>query len=111
MVACLDWFSRNFDEGMRIQTELAKQNIAIVAIREGIGTTDDRVAANLFRRMMFAQGAYQVKPASERMKACSSRLGPKGERQGAGPRSRPSRCMSVGGCTLGPPRSGVWTAS
>ena len=30
-------------------------------------------------------------------------LGLKGERQGAGPRSRPSRCMSVGGCTLGPP--------
>ena len=59
---------------MRIQTELAKQNIAIVAIREGIDTTDDRVAANLFRRMRLAQGACEVKPASERMKACSSRL-------------------------------------
>ena len=60
VVAWLDHFSRNFDEGMKIQAELTKQNIGIVAIKEGINTADDSAAAKLFRRMMLAQGAYQV---------------------------------------------------
>ena len=69
VVAWLDRFSRNFDEGVRIQAELTKQNIGIVAIREGINTADDSAAAKLFRRMMLAQGAYQVESTSERIKA------------------------------------------
>ena len=59
-VAWLDRFSRNFDEGVKIQAELTKKNIGIVAIRENINTADDSAAAKLFRRMMLARGAYQV---------------------------------------------------
>ena len=59
-VACLDRFSRNFDQGVKIQAELTKKNIGIVAIRENINTADDSAAAKLFRRMMLARGAYQV---------------------------------------------------
>ena len=33
VVAWLDRFSRNFDEGVRIQADLTSQNIGIVAIR------------------------------------------------------------------------------
>ena len=69
VVAWLDRFSRNFDEDVRIQTELTKQNVGIVAIRENINTADDSAAAKLFRRMMLAQGAYQVESISERVKA------------------------------------------
>ena len=60
VVAWLDRFSRNFDEGVQIQPELTKKNIGIVAIRENINTVDDSAAAKLFRRMMLARGAYQV---------------------------------------------------
>ena len=59
-VAWLDRFSRNFDQGVKIQAELTKKNIGIVAIRENINTADDSAAAKLFRRMMLARGAYQV---------------------------------------------------
>ena len=54
VVAFLDRFSRNFEEG--------------VAIREQIDTRDGSVAANFFRRAMLAQGAYQVESASERVR-------------------------------------------
>ena len=69
VVAWLDRFSRNFDEGVGIRAELTKQNIGIVAIRENINTADDSAATKLFRRMMLAQGAYQVESTSERIKA------------------------------------------
>ena len=68
VVAWLDRFSRNFDEGVRGQAELTKQNIGIMAIRENINTADDSAAAKLFRRMMLAQGAYQMESTSERIK-------------------------------------------
>ena len=55
VVVWLDHFSRNFDEGVRIQADLTNRNIGIVAIKEGI----DSAAAKLFRRMMMANGAYQ----------------------------------------------------
>ena len=41
VVVWLDRFSRNFDEGVRIQADLTSRNIGIVAIKEGIDTTDD----------------------------------------------------------------------
>ena len=53
-VAWLVRFRRNFDEDVTIQAELTKQNIGIVAIRDGINTADDSAAAKLFRRMMLA---------------------------------------------------------
>ena len=34
VVAWLDQFSRNFDEGVRIQADITKQDIGIVAVRE-----------------------------------------------------------------------------
>ena len=55
LVAWLDRVSRNFDEGVKVQAELTKQGIGIVAIREGINTADDSVAAKFFRRMMLAR--------------------------------------------------------
>ena len=69
VVACLDRFSRNFDEGVRIQATLTKQQIGIVSIREDINTADDSAAAKLFQRMMLAEGAYQVEPTGERIRA------------------------------------------
>ena len=68
VVAFLDSFSRNFEEGVRIQAELTGRNIGIVAIRENIDTSDGSAAAKFFRRSMLAQGAYQVDSASERIK-------------------------------------------
>ena len=65
VVVWLDHFSRNFDEGVRIQADLTKRNIGIVAIREGIDTTDDSAAAKYFRRMMMANDATgPIPPAS-----------------------------------------------
>ncbi len=82
VVAWLDRFSRNFDEGVRIQADLTKQNVGIVAIRENINTADDSAAAKLFRRMMLAQGAYQVESTSERIKAGLDRARAEGRRPG-----------------------------
>ncbi len=53
---------------MRIQAELTRRDIGIVAVRENIDTTDEGPAAKFFRRSMLAQGAYQVDFASERIK-------------------------------------------
>ena len=58
VVAFLDRFSRNFEEGVRIQAELTGRDIGIVAVRENINTSDDSAAAKYFRRSMLAQGAY-----------------------------------------------------
>ena len=49
VVVWLDRFSRNFEEGVRIQADLTSRNIGIVAIKEGIDTTDDSAAAKYFR--------------------------------------------------------------
>ena len=64
----LDRFSRNFEEGVRIQAELTGRDISIVAVRENIDTSDGSAAARFFRRSMLVQGAYQVDSASERIK-------------------------------------------
>ena len=58
VVAFLDRFSRNFEEGVRIQAELTERDIGIVALRENIDTSDGSAAAKFFRRSMLAQGAY-----------------------------------------------------
>ena len=76
-VAFLDRFSRNFEEGVRIQAELTGHDIGIVAVRENINTSDGSAAAKFFRRSMLAQGAYQVDSASERIKLGLARAGGK----------------------------------
>ena len=91
VVAWLDRFSRNFDEGVRIQAELTKQNVGIVAIRENINTADDSAAAKLFRRMMLAQGAYQVESTSERIKAGLERAKAEGRKTGRPPALTPEQ--------------------
>ena len=68
VVGFLDRFSRNFEEGVRIQAEPTFRDIGIVAIRENIDTSDGSAAAKFFRRSMLAQGAYQVDSARERIK-------------------------------------------
>ena len=68
VVAFLDRFSRNFEEGVRIQAELTGRGIGIVAVREHIDTSDGSAAAKFFRRSILAQGAYQADSASERIK-------------------------------------------
>ena len=67
-VAFLDRFSRNFEEGVRIQADLTRQDIGIVAIRENIDTREGSAAAKFFRRSLLTQGAYQVDSASDRIK-------------------------------------------
>ena len=69
VVAWLDRFSRNFEEGVKIQAGLTKQRIGIISVTEDINTADDSAAAKYFRRMMMANGAYQVDATSERVKA------------------------------------------
>ena len=91
VVAWLDRFSRNFDEGVRVQAELTKQNVGIVAIRENINTADDSAAAKLFRRMMLAQGAYQVESTSERIKAGLERAKAEGRKTGRPPALTPEQ--------------------
>ena len=84
VVAFLDRFSRNFEEGVRIQAELTGLDIGIVAVRENIDTSDGSAAAKFFRRSMLAQGGYQVDSASERIK-----LGLDGARAGGKQVGRP----------------------
>ncbi len=91
VVAWLNRFSRNFDEGVRIQAELTKQNIGIVAIRERIDTANDSAAAKLFRRMMLAQGAYLVESTSERIKAGLERAKAEGKKPGRPPALTPGQ--------------------
>ena len=83
VVAFLDRFSRNFDEGVRIQAELTGRDIGIVAVRENIDTSDGSAAAKFFRRSMLAQGAYQVDSASERIKLGLARARGTGRKLGA----------------------------
>ena len=84
-VAFLDRFSRNFEEGVRIQADLTRQDIGIVAIRENIDTREGSAAAKFFRRSMLAQGAYQVDSASERIKLGLERARAEGKKVGRPP--------------------------
>ena len=61
VVAWLDRFSRNCDEAVRNQADLTKQNIGVVAIREGMHTAGESAAAKLVRRMMLAQESTKPK--------------------------------------------------
>ena len=91
VVVWLDRFSRNFDEGVRIQADLTNRNIGIVAIREGIDTTGDSAAAKYFRRMMMANGAYQTDSTSERIKARQDRAKAEGRPPGRHPALTPDQ--------------------
>ena len=82
VVCWLDRFSRNFGEGVAIQHDLTKRDIGIIATEENINTADDSAAAKLFRRMMLAQGAYQVDSTSERIRAGIARARAEGKRPG-----------------------------
>ena len=83
VVGFLDRFSRNFEEGVRIQAELTDRDISIIALRENIDTSDGSAAAKFSRSSMLAQGAYQVDSASERIKLGLDRAG--GQRVGRPP--------------------------
>ena len=106
VVAWLDRFSRNFDEGVRIQAELTKQQIGIVSIREDISTADDSAAAKTFQRMILAQGTYQVESTGERIRVALT--GPERREESPGGRTHTlrSRCRDVGACTWKRRRSG-----
>ena len=86
VVAFLDRLNRSFEEGVRIQVELTERDIGIVASREGIDTSDSSAAAKLFRRMMLAQGAYQVESTSERIRLGQQRARDSGKHIGRKPR-------------------------
>ena len=85
MVVFLDRLSRNFEDGVRIQAELTRRNIGIVAIRDSIDTREGSAAAKFFRRSMLAQGAYQVDSASERIRLGLDRARATGKRVGRPP--------------------------
>lgn len=68
-----------FRQGVRIQTDLTKRNIAI---KEDIDTADDSAVAKLFCRMMMANGVYQADSTSERIKPARTVPRPKGGRLG-----------------------------
>ena len=70
---------------MKIQADLTKRNIGIVAIKEGIDTADDSAAAKFFRRMMMGSGAYQADSTSERIKAGQDRAKAEGRLLGRPP--------------------------
>ena len=91
VVVWLDRFSRNFDEGVRIQADLTNRNIGIVAIREGMDTTDDSAAAKCFRRMMMTNDAYQADSTSERIKAGQDRAKAEGRPPGRHPALTPDQ--------------------
>jgi hypothetical protein len=53
---------------VRIQPDLAKQQIGIIAIKEDSNTAADSTAAKYFRRIGPGKGAHQVDATSERVK-------------------------------------------
>ena len=85
VVAFLDRLSRNFEDGVGIQAELTRQDIAIVILQENIDTREGSAAAKCFRRSMLAQGAYQVDSASERIKLGLERARAEGMQVGRPP--------------------------
>ena len=98
VVAFLDRFSRNFEEGVAIQADLTRRDIAIVAIREHIDTREGSAAANFFRRAMLTQGAYQVELASERIRMGLDRARASGKCIGRPPALSPDQvkqCRSM----------------
>ena len=105
VVAFLDRFSRNFEEGVAIQADLIKRDIGIVAIREQIDTREGSAAAKFFRRTMLAQGAYQVDSTSERIRMGLDRARATGKRIGRPPALTPEqveecRRMAEGGASV-----------
>ena len=90
-VAFLDRFSRNFEEGVRIQADLIDRDIGIVAIRENIDTRDSSAAGKYFRRAMLALGAYQVDATSERIRDGQARARGEGRRIGRPPALTPEQ--------------------
>ena len=90
-VAFLDRFSRNFEEGVRIQSDLIDRDIGIVAIRENIDTRDSSAAGKYFRRAMLALGAYQVDATSERIRDGQARARGEGRRIGRPPALSPEQ--------------------
>ena len=97
VVVWLDRFSRDFDEGLRIQAELTERGIGIVAITENINTADDSAAAKYFRRMMMDNGAY---PGREHQRADPRRLGTRPPRE---PPARPPASPHRRADRRGPP--------
>ena len=91
VVPWLDRFSRNFDEGVRIQADLTRQQVGIISIKEDINTADDSAAAKFFRRMMMANGAYQVESTSERIRAGLERARAEGGKPGRSPALTPEQ--------------------
>ena len=91
VVAFLDRFSRNFEEGVRIQADLTERDIAIVAIREHIDTRDSSASGKYFRRAMLALGAYQVDATSERIRDGQARARGEGRRIGRPPALSPEQ--------------------
>ena len=60
---------------MRIQPDLAKQQIGIIAIKEDSNTAADSTAAKYFRRIGPGKGAHQVDATSERVKQWKMGMG------------------------------------
>ena len=85
VVAFLDRLRRNFEDGVHIQAELTRRDVAIVDLQENIDTPEGSAAARFFRRSMLAQGAYQVDSASERIKLGLERARSSGKRVGRPP--------------------------
>ena len=86
-VAFFDRFARNFYEGVTIQKELAGRRINIVAIREGIDTSDDSAGGKFYRRIMLANGQYWRDTTSERVRSGQKRA--RGRGQAHRPAARP----------------------
>ena len=82
VVVHLDRFSRNFEDGVRIQAELLQRDINIVSLREDIDTTDESPGATFYRRVMLATGALQVETSIERVKAGQARARAEGKHIG-----------------------------
>ena len=74
-VALLDHIRRKFEQGVRLQADLTRRNIGIVALQENIDTSEGSAAAKFFRRSALAQGAYQADSASELINLVLSQLG------------------------------------
>ena len=104
VVAFLDRLSRNFENGVRIQAELTRSNIGIVAIRENIDTREGSAGAKFFRRSMPAQGAYQVDSASERIRMSLDQSRASGKRGGRPPvlsNEQAEQCRRMAGAGRG----------
>ena len=82
VVVHLDRFSRNFEDGVRIQHDLLQRDINIVSIRDDIDTTNESPGATFYRRVMLATGALQVETSIERVKAGQARARAEGKHIG-----------------------------